>query len=415
MTPDNRNNDPLDPILRRAMRTQPGPATPECADAESLAAYSDRSLAATERERLETHFADCMRCQLMLADIARADESARAASAASEIPWYRRWRVAIPALAAAAAILVFIAIRRPANEESQRDELVAMAKNEAPHAESAEQEAPASPPQAAPPAPAPAAAASVLAMNEARNAIARREVRGMYLSKPAPATAPPAAPASPPAAAASAPAASASNVIAMNEAKTESAARGEAISAYSSQALHREEPAPGARAFSAMTGAAAPNAGALAYGSAFAPRSAAVGAGSGAVAGGGTALSLNETASSARMLVTISTPGGSVTWIAGKDGFVQRHDADGATRTQHSGVSTDLAAGSAPSATVCWIVGRSGTIIRTTDGEHWELITAPTAENLAAVSASSAKDAMITTTGGQSFATSDGGASWHRQ
>ena len=416
MTPDNRNNDPLDPILRHATRARPGPATPECADAESLAAYSDRSLAATDRERLETHLADCMRCQLMLSDIARAEESARAASAASEVPWYRRWRIAIPALAAVAAVLVFIAIRRPANEDRQSDQLVAMAKNEAPHAESAEQEAPAPPPQAAPPAPAPAAAASVLAMNEARSAIVRREVRGMYLSKPAPATAPPAAPESPPAALASAPAASASNVIAMNEAKTESAASGEAMSAYSSQALHGEAPAPGARAFGALAaGAAATNAGAPAYGSAFAPRSAAVGAGSGAVAAGGTALSLNETASSAPILVTISAPGGTVTWIAGKDGFVQRRDADGATRMQHSGVTTDLVAGSAPSATVCWIVGRSGTIIRTTDGEHWELITAPTAENLAAVSASSAKDATITTAGGQSFATSDSGARWHRQ
>ena len=55
MTPVDKNNEPLDAILRRAMRAQPGPATPECADAESLAAYSDRSMAAAERERLETH------------------------------------------------------------------------------------------------------------------------------------------------------------------------------------------------------------------------------------------------------------------------------------------------------------------------------------------------------------------------
>ena len=75
MTPLEKNNEPLDAILRRAMRDRPGPATPECADAESLAAYSDRSLVAAERERLETHFADCMRCQLMLADIARAARS----------------------------------------------------------------------------------------------------------------------------------------------------------------------------------------------------------------------------------------------------------------------------------------------------------------------------------------------------
>ena len=361
-----------------------------------LAAYSDRSLATSERERLEAHFADCMRCQLMLADIARADESARIAKAASEVPWYRRWSVAIPALAAVAAVLVFIAIRRPANEEPQKDQLVAMAKNEAPHAESAEQEAPASSPQAAPPAPAPAAAASVLAMNEARSAIVRREVRGMYLSKPAPATAPPAAPESPPASLASAPAASASNVIAMNEAKTESAARGEAMSAYSSQALHREAPAPGARAFTALAaGAAAPSAGAQ-----------------------GSAAETSGATPATEVLMT-----GYVTWIIGQNGMVQRRDADGTTHIQHSGVSTDLVAASAPSATVCWIVGRSGTIIRTTDGEHWELIRGPSTDNLKGVSASSARYATmstaryatITTAGGQSFATSDGGASWHRQ
>ena len=104
MTPADRNNEPLDAILRRAMRDRPGPATPECADAESLAAYCDKSIAAAERERLESHFADCVRCQMLLADIARADESARIAKSAGEVPWYRRWRIAIPALAAAAAV-----------------------------------------------------------------------------------------------------------------------------------------------------------------------------------------------------------------------------------------------------------------------------------------------------------------------
>ncbi len=120
MTPVDRNNEPLDAILRRAMRDRPGPATPECADAESLAAYSDKSIAAAERERLESHFADCMRCQVLLADIARAEESGRIAeSASARMPWYRRWRIAIPALAAVAAVVVFISIRRPANDESR--------------------------------------------------------------------------------------------------------------------------------------------------------------------------------------------------------------------------------------------------------------------------------------------------------
>jgi len=117
----------------------------------------------------------------------------------------------------------------------------------------------------------------------------------------------------------------------------------------------------------------------------------------------------------AEALVTIYPPDRSVMWIIGKNGMVQRRDANGTMRVQQSGVSTDLVAGASPSANVCWIVGRSGTIIRTTDGEHWELIGAPTTENLTAVSASSAHDVAITTERGQSFTTSDGGATWHRQ
>jgi photosystem II stability/assembly factor-like uncharacterized protein len=114
--------------------------------------------------------------------------------------------------------------------------------------------------------------------------------------------------------------------------------------------------------------------------------------------------------------VQVSTADHSVTWIVGKDGMVQRRDANGVVRLQRSGVTTDLVAGAAPSASVCWIVGRSGTIIRTTDGgEHWRLIMPPVAENLTTVSASSASDATIATAGGRQFATSDGGANWRPQ
>ena len=117
----------------------------------------------------------------------------------------------------------------------------------------------------------------------------------------------------------------------------------------------------------------------------------------------------------AGVLVTISPPDRSVTWIVGKNGMIRRLDADGGTHVQHSGVSTDLVAGAAPSASVCWVVGSSGTIIRTTDGEHWELVAAPTTENLMAVSASSANDATITTAGGQEFRDLRRRRNWHQQ
>src|SRR5215472_3030926 len=114
-----RNSEALDAVLRRAMREAPAAATPDCADTESIAAYWDGSISTGERERLEAHFADCARCQAQLAAIARAEESARAASVASKAPWYRRWQFAIPAFAAVAAVAVFVAIRRPANETPQ--------------------------------------------------------------------------------------------------------------------------------------------------------------------------------------------------------------------------------------------------------------------------------------------------------
>jgi hypothetical protein len=173
VTPIDKNNEPLDTILRRAMRAEPGPATPECADAESLAAYSDRSLATAHRERLEAHFADCMRCQVLLADIARADESARGARAESAVPWYRKWRVAIPAFAAVAAVVIFVAMRRPVNEGAPpTDQIAAISKNEAPRADFAAEE-----PASAPAAPAPptaALASNAIAMNEPKTVTAPR-------------------------------------------------------------------------------------------------------------------------------------------------------------------------------------------------------------------------------------------------
>ncbi|HEY6299951.1 MAG TPA: hypothetical protein VIW95_09965 [Candidatus Binatus sp.] len=458
MTPPDKNNEPLDAILRRAMRAQPGPATPECADADSLAAYSDRSLAASERERLEAHFADCMRCQVMLSDIARADESAREATAASEVPWYRRWRVAIPALTAIAAVLVFVAIRRPANEEP-KNELVAMAKNEAPRMEVAERaQALARAPRAQVAAPAghvatlasrPAAPVSKeLAMNEARPEVAaKREVLRMHRPAPAPAPASPAAaPAPPPveggrvvaiapaapvveptSAAVGQPTASVSSELAMNQPQPETAQRAESMG-YAARDLSSKAAAPGNGGLVAAPEGAAPATVGAAFGhSGAAFGGTAVGAGSGAIAGAaagsgapgyqilGAAPAGRQFAGELPIAGAISAPVHSVAWVVGKNGTVQRREANGAMHWQHSGVTTDLVAGSAPSATVCWIVGRSGTIIRTTDGEHWELIKSPIADNLVRATAESANVATITTAGGKAFATSDGGASWHQQ
>ncbi len=252
--------------------------------------------------------------------------------------------------------MVFVSIRRPANEESQRDQLVAMAKNEAPRMELAER------------AQAPVPAAPVAGQVEPSDAQAPQV------------------------------AAPTSNELAMNERKPAAAPRAEAMDGT---ALHRMASAPGARAMVAQSNESAAKTGAMQSYDA-------------AVEGSVASPNAGYT-EEARVLATIYPPDRSVAWIVGKNGWVQRREADGTMRVQQSGVSTDLVAGASPSANVCWVVGRSGTIIRTTDGEHWERIGAPTAENLSAVSASSAHDVAITTASGQSFTTSDGGVTWRQQ
>jgi hypothetical protein len=432
VTPVDKNIEPLDAILRRAMRSRPGPATPECADAESLAAYSDRSLSARERERLETHFADCARCQLLLADIARADESARIAKSAGEVPWYRRWRLAIPALAAAAAVLVSISIRRPAEVAPPNDQIVAMAQHEAPAENLAAKQPPlpAAIPTAASSAPVSAAAAATsneIAMNEqkpeaapraqAMRPAAPRESKGSVEAFGAGTLIGRSAPA--PNVAAQPPATTTPESVAAQAASADSVSREAVVNAAPPLTTARSATAPAVGGMLAEPAAATNTRafGGTASGAIVAttPGGGAVGAGAAAVAGAAVAAGPSD-ASAAATLVTISAPDQSVSWIAGKNGMILRRDADGSTHPQHSGASTDLVAGAAPSATVCWIVGRSGTIVRTTDGgEHWTLILAPTTDNLAAVTASDAKDATVMTAGGRSFATSDGGASWHPQ
>ena len=106
-------------------------ATPDCPDAATLAAYYDRSLTVPEREHLEHHFTDCARCQMQLAAIARADIDLAPYATRSPVTWLRGWRLAIPALAAAAALVIAIRVTRNTESVVERDQLLAMAKPQA--------------------------------------------------------------------------------------------------------------------------------------------------------------------------------------------------------------------------------------------------------------------------------------------
>lgn len=113
--------------------------------------------------------------------------------------------------------------------------------------------------------------------------------------------------------------------------------------------------------------------------------------------------------------VTVSAPGGTVSWRIGAAGIIQYSSDAGKTWTlQPSGVINDLLAASAPSDKTCWIVGRAGTILRTTDaGAHWQRVRSPVQGDLLAVFAVDALQASVSPAAG-TYQTTDAGATWHK-
>lgn len=114
---------------------------------------------------------------------------------------------------------------------------------------------------------------------------------------------------------------------------------------------------------------------------------------------------------------SITVPGSNFVWRTGRAGLIEfSQDGGRSWARQPSGVIVDLLTGSAPSGQVCWIVGRVGAILLTTDGgAHWKLVSSPLKEDLGGVQATDALHATVwNVRGTKSFTTSDGGLTWNR-
>ncbi len=105
-TPD--REEALEPLLRETLRptdlSGPGEA---CLDAETAAAWFDAGLSGDERTRLETHVADCARCQALVAAMARAEPESHPSTVRAprlSLGW-------ILPIAAAAAIVLAVLVR----------------------------------------------------------------------------------------------------------------------------------------------------------------------------------------------------------------------------------------------------------------------------------------------------------------
>ena len=109
MPPD--RDQTVERLLKRALRTRDAPATDApCLDAETMAAWVDGGLTASEISLTEAHLAQCARCQAIVAAIARA---------APPIPiaarwWQRHWGLGwlVPVTVSLAAVVLWIAVPR---------------------------------------------------------------------------------------------------------------------------------------------------------------------------------------------------------------------------------------------------------------------------------------------------------------
>jgi hypothetical protein len=90
------------------------------------------------------------------------------------------------------------------------------------------------------------------------------------------------------------------------------------------------------------------------------------------------------------------------------------HSTDGGSTWSAvtAGVTGELTGVSSPSSTVCWVVGRGGVVLRTTDGQNFSRVVFPEITDLSAVQATDARSASVTASDGRVFMTSDGGATW---
>ncbi len=434
----------LEKLLPSALRATFNPGGAECPEADLLAAYAERTLSAPEAARWEEHFSTCARCQEVLAVFARSEEAfaaerelqvaaaaglhgdaaaaaSRPASAQEVAPKPRRlldWRWLVPAVAAAAAVAVWIAVR-PVPPRSTGTEIARNVPVISPSSKPAQvtPSAPAPSSETAPPKKEAAFAARQQAGRAVRGraaggaGLAARDERkvssrqvggvvGTLSATPAPA----ARAEEGRAVAGIADRAQEVGRAAQNEPKQKPAQVQDKLAGVSGQVQSMNE-------LAVTTGAAKKADGQKKT------SSAAVSPARGAVLDkahpeSAPLMGFKQRALESR-IVLVATQDRSVMWRVGAAGLIEHSSDGGATwQAQASNTETDLLAGSAPTEKICWVVGRAGTILRTIDGEHWEKIAPPVALDYIRVSASDALRAQIFALDGKRFLTADGGRTW---
>jgi hypothetical protein len=114
--------------LLRAAAAQPGPASPDCLDDETIAAVVDGTMELPERSAATRHLASCARCRGAVASVVRGLADITVAREISAIDGVRTRRFArftrfsrilVPAAAAAALVVILVRPRGSDNDSSR--------------------------------------------------------------------------------------------------------------------------------------------------------------------------------------------------------------------------------------------------------------------------------------------------------
>lgn len=338
-------------------RRQDAVAGNSCLDADTLAAWADGALTARERASAEAHAADCGRCQALLAAMVRSEPPAVGSKLAWRLPALG-WLV--PMTVALTALVIWSAVPNRAPVQHSDGGVESLDRTE-----------PAAPARAPLPVPAPRADAPAgEAKAEARNEAARDSTTPTTQGFAAPA---PSAP-----------------LEARERQEAASLEKPAAPAAESANVLADKTVAGGASPAAPPAASAARR-----------------------LAGASAAAPTTTLASALDVIVVSSNPSTRFRLLPG--GGVQRTaDAGSTWRTEVTGATQTLTAGSSPSPSVCWLVGPSGTVALSSDGRTWRLLAFPEAADLRSVTAADHENATVTTADGRLFVTADGGRTWTR-
>ena len=453
----------LERLLREGLPPADAGDVAACLDVDSLAAWIDNALTPGERAAAEAHAAGCARCQSMLAVMIRTAP----VEAAAEGSAIRRWTMMFaPALAAAAAVVLWFAVESPPQSDApaaERAATVPSAVGEPPVVPAPATAAPASPADApmthaakeeaelmladalrksedreqrSPPSSsatrsagvrrAPAENSADKAREAAAEAVADARGAGSGLDAAplaagaAPKSTPP--PASPPSAGvAETVAIQTPTAQARQDERLRQAAPMPSATQAAPQATQQQPNPPAsqqrpdqqqAAGFTARD-AAAPQ-----------PRTetdvsarAGAGAGRGGAAETPQVSALRYAAARTQETIAFRSADGDGWWRITGGRVVEASTDKGTTWSMRfaGDEKTVLAAGSAASSSTVWIVGRAGLVLLTTDGRAWRRLPFPETADLIAVTAADARHATVIAADGRAFSTADAGASWVRR